>query len=86
MSYLGGKGVAKDPNEAVRWYRKAAEQGVAIAQVNLGLMYANGNGVLKDEIEALAWYNISAIPGKMGVMTKTGNRTASTPKIAPNLQ
>ena len=34
--------------EAVRWYRKAAEQGHARAQCNLGYCYANGQGVTKD--------------------------------------
>jgi TPR repeat protein len=29
--------------EAVKWYRKAAEQGDADAQNNLGWMYARGN-------------------------------------------
>ena len=30
------------PEEAVKWFRKAAEQGVARAQYNLGWMYAIG--------------------------------------------
>ncbi|WP_232842167.1 hypothetical protein [Rodentibacter haemolyticus] len=29
----------QDDTQAVYWYQKAAEQGVADAQVNLGLMY-----------------------------------------------
>jgi hypothetical protein len=32
----------------VYWYQKAADQGHAKAQYNLGVMYANGKGVLKD--------------------------------------
>ena len=35
----------KDAVEAVKWYRKKAEQREAAAQFNLGLMYANGTGV-----------------------------------------
>jgi TPR repeat protein len=31
--------VAQDDAEAVKWYRKAAEQGHAEAQVNPGVMY-----------------------------------------------
>src|SRR5207302_494867 len=34
-----GKGLPKNEVEAVRWYRKAAEQDHAGAQNNLGLMY-----------------------------------------------
>jgi uncharacterized protein len=33
-----GRGVARDYAEAVRWYRKAAEQGDADAQCDLGNM------------------------------------------------
>src|SRR5512133_478458 len=35
--YDQGAGVSKDQVEAVKWYRKAAEQNVAAAQYNLGL-------------------------------------------------
>jgi TPR repeat protein len=35
--YLNGKGVPKDDAEAVKWFRKAAEQGYADAQYDLGL-------------------------------------------------
>jgi TPR repeat protein len=37
--YREGLGVAQSDLEAVRWYRKAVEQGCALAQGNLGLMY-----------------------------------------------
>jgi TPR repeat protein len=46
--YANGYGVAKDYQEAVYWYRKAAEQGRADGQNNLGVMYENGYGVTKD--------------------------------------
>ena len=38
-------GVPQDYTEAVRWCRRAAEQGDARAQYNLGNMYYNGMGV-----------------------------------------
>ena len=41
----------------------AAEQGVAIAQFNLGLMYGNGEGVLKDSVLAHMWLNIAGANG-----------------------
>ena len=41
----------------------AAEQGVAPAQYNLGLMYALGNGVLQDNVYAHMWFNIAASQG-----------------------
>ena len=36
LCYYKGEGVAKDQVEAVKWYRKAAEQNYAKAQYNLG--------------------------------------------------
>ena len=36
LAYWTGEGVAKDPREAVRWWRMAAEQGHAAAQASLG--------------------------------------------------
>jgi len=33
-----GNGVAKDAEQAVSWYRRAAEAGHAVAQFNLGRM------------------------------------------------
>ena len=45
--YDNGTGVPQDYAQAVEWYRKAAGQGNAAAQYNLGLMYANGYGSFK---------------------------------------
>jgi len=44
-------------------FRKAAEQGYAKAQNNLGVMYANGRGVLQDNVYAHMWWNIAATSG-----------------------
>ncbi len=38
VMYDKGRGVSQDYAEAVKWYRKAAEQGHASAQHNLGVM------------------------------------------------
>ena len=47
----------------MRWFRLAADQGVADAQFNLGVMYAKGQGVLKDSVLAHMWYNIAGANG-----------------------
>jgi len=39
LRYLDGKDVPKNQVEAVKWYRKAAEQNYAVAQNNLGNCY-----------------------------------------------
>ena len=44
LMYANGEGVLKDDTEAVRWYRLAADQGVALTQYNLGHMYFLGRG------------------------------------------
>ena len=38
--YENGKGVPRNYAEALKYYRLAAEQGHAVAQNNLGVMYA----------------------------------------------
>ena len=58
--YANGWGVAKGAAEAVRWYRKAANQDVAEAQYNLGVCYDKGEGVAKDAAEAVSWYRKAA--------------------------
>ena len=47
--------------EAVLWYRKAAEQGVSEAQNNLGVMYKDGQGVKQDFKEAARWFLLAAL-------------------------
>ncbi|HHF0415091.1 TPA: tetratricopeptide repeat protein [Haemophilus influenzae] len=40
-----------------------AEQGNALAQMMLGLMYAKGQGVKQDDVEAVKWYRKAAEQG-----------------------
>ncbi|MFZ2168120.1 MAG: tetratricopeptide repeat protein, partial [Methylococcaceae bacterium] len=53
----------QDYNQAVAWYRKAAEQGHAKAQFNLGVMYKKGQGVPQDYAQAYMWLNLAAAKG-----------------------
>lgn len=53
QNYLGtlfyeGRGVAKDLQEAVKWFRRSARQGNAQACQNLGICHQAGLGVPKD--------------------------------------
>jgi hypothetical protein len=61
--YARGDVVEQNLAEAVKWYRKAAEQGHDSAQYKLGLAYQKGKGVPKSETEAYIWLNISAENG-----------------------
>lgn len=49
--------------EAVKWYRKAAEQGHAGAQRVLGDCYYSGDGVTQDYKEAVKWLSKAAEQG-----------------------
>jgi serine/threonine protein kinase len=49
--------------KAIKWYRKAAEQGNASAQNNLGFCYEYGEGVEQDYEEAIKWYRKAAEQG-----------------------
>lgn len=61
--FLGVLGIEKDFEEAVKWYRKAAEQGYASAQKDLGDCYYFGQGVDVDNVEAVKWYRKAAEQG-----------------------
>ena len=61
--YSLGLGVPQDDREAARWFRLAAEQGLARAQSNLGIMYAEGAGVPEDMVLAYMWSNLAAAQG-----------------------
>lgn len=72
MYYLG-QGVRQDSAEAMRWYRKAAEQGNAKAQTNLGIMYYGGQGVPQDYAEAMRWYRKAAEQGYANAQNNIGH-------------
>ena len=55
-----GNGVTADLARAVHWYGKAAEQGYAQAQCNLGYCYEAGRGVEQDMVQAAYWYGKAA--------------------------
>jgi hypothetical protein len=63
----------------MKWYRRAADQGLASAQYDLGVMFANGDGVPKDSAEAVKWYRKAATQGiapaqySLGIMFANGD-------------
>jgi TPR repeat protein len=63
---------------AIVQFRKAAEQHYALAQYDLGVMYANSVGVLRDDQEAGGWFRKAADQGlpaaqhSLGLMYKDG--------------
>jgi TPR repeat protein len=53
-----------------------AEQGLADAQFNLGIMYANGQGVPQDYAAAMTWYRKAAEQGHGGAQNNLVNMYA----------
>jgi TPR repeat protein len=68
-----------DYDVALREWRALAEQGDAMAQLNLGYMYDNGYGVPQDYQEAIKWYHRAALQGNdraqynLGLMYDSGD-------------
>ena len=72
IMYAQGQGVPQDDTEAAKWYRKAAEQGIAEVQYSLGQMYRRGQGVPQDNAEAAKWYRRAAEQGYASAQSNFG--------------
>src|ERR1043165_9947716 len=75
--YEVGQGVKQDYAEAVKWYRKAAEQDYDEAENLLGDMYAGGLGVPNHseaelDKEAANWYRKAAEQGNAKAQSNLG--------------
>lgn len=62
-AYQKGIGVEVDLEEAVRWFRLAAERGEVQAQSELGQIYAEGTGVEASVDESEEWQRKAAMNG-----------------------
>ena len=54
------RGVPQGGDDAIKWFRKAAEEGTSWRQFNLGIRYARGDGVPQDHAEAIKWFQEAA--------------------------
>jgi TPR repeat protein len=71
--YKEGVSVKRDPAEAARWYRLAADASDRQAQFSLGLMLLIGApGVEKDRAAAAAWFEKAAAQGHAGALYNLG--------------
>lgn len=55
-AFLKGDGVRKDPQEAIRWYEKAVEDGVGFGNECIGMMYFEGVDVPADYQKAYEYF------------------------------
>lgn len=65
QDYQKGKAAAKrgDYATALKEWRPLAEQGLTLAQHDLGILYAKGRGVKQNYRQAVKWYRKAAIAG-----------------------
>lgn len=61
--YRMGRGTVPDPQQAARWYRRAAERGFDRAMVNLAALYLAGQGISQSDREAAIWLARAAEAG-----------------------
>jgi tetratricopeptide (TPR) repeat protein len=61
-----------DYAEAIRWYRRAADQGNPHAQNNMGWLYEYGRGVAQDYGEAMRWFRLAAEQGNDSAQSNIG--------------
>lgn len=61
-----------DMETALHEFRNAAEQGLDVAQYNLGILYYSGNGVRQDYYKAYRWIRAAADQGHVAAMFNTG--------------
>ena len=73
--YLHGRWLSVDSEDqvaAARWYRSAADQGNAAAQVALGDVYYYGQGVPEDFAQGIFWYRQAAEQGYARAQNQLG--------------
>ena len=76
LMYDEGRGVPKNNQQAVKWYRLAVKKGLAAAQYNLGVMYFNGQGVPEDDKQAAKWFRLAAEQGYADAQSNLGGMYA----------
>jgi TPR repeat protein len=86
--YFEGKGVAKDPSEALNWHRKSAAKGNGRAMWYVGMAYLIGKAVPKNDAEGVRWFRLSAAKGddngqnSLAEMLRTGSGVVRDPAAA----
>jgi TPR repeat protein len=82
--YAKGQGVVQDYKQAVKWYRKAAEQGDNYSSLVLGGMYESGEGVPMSIVIGHMYYNLAAASFGIGSISGKEGRDRLTKKMTPS--
>jgi TPR repeat protein len=78
-AYRDGHGVEQSYQEAMNWYRAAADQGDADAMNSMADMYAKGEGVGQDLGEAMKWCIKAAQKGNTDAKAKLAKLMGNIP-------
>ncbi len=76
----------EDYATALREWRPLAEQGDALAQYNLGLLYRKGRGVPQDDVQARKWYEKAAAQGQAKAQFNLGTLYFNGEGVSKNYQ
>jgi TPR repeat protein len=71
---------------ALREWRPLAEQGDALAQYNLGVLYRKGRGVPQDDVQARQWYANAAAQGQAKAQFNLGTLYFNGEGVAKDYQ
>ena len=63
LMYQAGLGTTKNPEEAAKWFHRAAAQGEVFSEAVLGRLYYFGQGVAKSYIQSVRWFRMAAEAG-----------------------
>jgi len=74
VMYNQGKGVRKQPEEAVRWFRRGADIGNPVAMLQLSRALNSGKGVKRDNQKSFRWVLKAAQKGYAPAMASAGNK------------
>jgi TPR repeat protein len=71
LRYKTGEGVTQDNVEAVKWFKKAADQGYCFSQSHLAKMLKRGLGIKTDYFQSMHYYKLAAEQGDNDSQKKT---------------
>lgn len=80
--HLLGQGVPKNPSEAIRYFKIAADMGDALGQSNLGSAYFTDN---RNPREAIRWWVLAAKQGQKDAMNNLGTAFATGRGVAKDI-
>lgn len=83
-AYYHGRGLDKDPAQALEWAKKAAESGHVEAMEGLAFLYAKGEGIGRNEETAVRWYRKAAEKGSSKAMFSLGVLLRQSEKLQPS--